>query len=713
FAPEQGFQVGVTADEASDGERSLRVSAPDNAEAGAWLPVTQRVDVEKLRGKRIRYLAMVKADVASNMDGVGPGAAQLWLRVDRPMAAGFFDNMGDRPIRTNRWQRYEIVGEVAHDATDVFLGVFLRAPGALWLDDVRLEVIGEFVEGEGNVQPRALTQRELANAEAVVRLMPIIEHWHPADQAEGIGWESFTVRALDTALDAETDEALVAALVGVIRPIAPTVRIWAGDAADAPAAHEALRTETAQVAGIENIGRGPSTSIYRSTKRVAFRANDSFVFAEPGSSYRAELVPGVWCDVPLTLPYDGGTLPHGDAPPVEGWRPEGWTPNVDDLLSRLTAAGRAWMVFEHFYPHWDVVDVDWDAALRTALGEVAAAPDELQTMRALQRLVAKAEDGHGSVASRLNWQRYSLPASLVWAGDRLVVTVPSEGSGLERGDAVTAIDGRPVSELRAEAEAIISGATQGWLDDRTRRLVGGSAEPEIPVVIERGDEQLEVVVTGIGPAALFELEEARPANGDEVADGVVYVNLVGMTTDALNELMPLLAEAEGIVFDLRGYPDSGAYQLLSHLSGDTIFGPWWNIPTYKYPEQRDVEYRRDRWVLRPSEPTLTPNTVWVIDGSAISYAESVMGTIEGNGLGTIVGAPTAGTNGNINTVDLFTGDTRVIWTGMRVTKHDDTAHHGTGVLPTVTVERTVEGIRERRDELLERAVEIAAEGAVR
>ena len=49
-----------------------------------------------------------------------------------------------------------------------------------------------------------------------------------------------------------------------------------------------------------------------------------------------------------------------------------------------------------------------------------------------------------------------------------------------------------------------------------------------------------------------------------------------------------------------------------------------------------------------------------------------------------------------------------MFTGMRVLNRDDSTHHGIGIVPDVPVERTVEGIRAGRDELLERAVAIAA-----
>jgi len=82
-----------------------------------------------------------------------------------------------------------------------------------------------------------------------------------------------------------------------------------------------------------------------------------------------------------------------------------------------------------------------------------------------------------------------------------------------------------------------------------------------------------------------------------------------------------------------------------------------------------------------------------------------MSFIEGYRLGTTVGQPTAGTNGNINAFDL-PGGFRVMWTGMEVVKHDGSRHHLIGIRPKVRVQRTIKGIRDGRDEFLERALKV-------
>lgn len=103
---------------------------------------------------------------------------------------------------------------------------------------------------------------------------------------------------------------------------------------------------------------------------------------------------------------------------------------------------------------------------------------------------------------------------------------------------------------------------------------------------------------------------------------------------------------------------------------------------------------------------------FLTDGRAISYAETYLGIVEHYRLAEIVGGPTAGTNGNINPFQL-PGGYGVVWTGMKVLKHDGSRHHGVGILPTVPAEPTRAGIAAGRDEILERALKVVAgeEGA--
>ena len=163
--------------------------------------------------------------------------------------------------------------------------------------------------------------------------------------------------------------------------------------------------------------------------------------------------------------------------------------------------------------------------------------------------------------------------------------------------------------------------------------------------------------------------------------------------------------AKGIICDVRGYPNSN-HQFISHLLSikDTSTS-WIRDPEFIYPDQEQVGYRRLGWGLVPLTPHFAAPVAFLIDGRAISYADSYMSFIEHYKLAAIVGEATAGTNGDINPFRL-PGGYRLVWTGAKVVKHDGSQHHGIGVIPTVPVKRTIAGVRAGKDEFLEKAIEV-------
>ena len=174
---------------------------------------------------------------------------------------------------------------------------------------------------------------------------------------------------------------------------------------------------------------------------------------------------------------------------------------------------------------------------------------------------------------------------------------------------------------------------------------------------------------------------------------------------AIDSDMNVLAKAKGVVFDLRGYPNNN-HEVISHLLTSKDTNNWMHIPQIVYPDrERIAGWTNYGWHMEPKEPKIAGKTVFLTDGTAISYAESFMGYIEGYKLAEIVGQPTAGTNGNVNPFDL-PGGYSFSWTGMKVVKHDGSQHHLIGIQPTVPLQRTLKAVREGRDEYIEKALQV-------
>jgi C-terminal processing protease CtpA/Prc len=127
------------------------------------------------------------------------------------------------------------------------------------------------------------------------------------------------------------------------------------------------------------------------------------------------------------------------------------------------------------------------------------------------------------------------------------------------------------------------------------------------------------------------------------------------------------------------------------------------------PDRQDLSYAKSGWPVKPKSPRFKSKVVFIVEPFVVSFGETYMGIIEHYKLAEIVGQTTAGCNGNVNFISL-PGGFRVMWTGMKVLKHDGSQHHLIGIQPTVPVKRTIKAVREGRDQYLEKAIEIIRKG---
>lgn len=419
----------------------------------------------------------------------------------------------------------------------------------------------------------------------------------------------------------------------------------------------------------------------------------------PGSEVLEDLGAGVHVRVPLTVPVlrSGATWPAGAPDALEAELRSNPCHDPDDPDTRIAAVVMAWSVFQHFFPYFDDLEVDWDAALVSALTEARDAESGADMIGVLERLLVPLADGHGSV-SHPRYPLAHLPIELDLVDGQLVVVRP-HGEDLVPGDVVVAVDRAPAADVVAAERTRVSGSPQ-LRDWAAARRAGSGAEGESHVlVVANGETSREVTLTsGFTSAPLQE----GPAI-EVLPDGVIYLDLNRASWDTIEAQLPALAAAPGVVVDLRRYPVNQAYRLLPHLLAEPCRHQWMWLPEIARPNREGWTWRGVGWDVVPEAPHIGGPVVWITTSRAASFAESVMGFVPAHGLGPIVGEPTAGANGNVNP---FTtpGGFQVSWTGMRVTTHAGVSLHGIGIAPSIPVTRTLADVREGRDPWREAAL---------
>ncbi len=334
------------------GARCVEMTGVAKPPDGSFGNLVEMAPAEGYRGHAIRLKAAVRVQ--------GPGTqALMWLRVDRADGLTLsLDNIGDRPITSSAWNHYETLVGAPEDALKIVFGVRLHGPGKAWVDNFSLETIGELT-AQG---PRSLTAQGLRNLTAFTKLYGYVRFFHPSDQATATDWQRFPVdgvRAIESAVD---DAEIASRLTALFRPVAPTVELNPSSAqppsASPPtdATREWIRIDYVGVKlpeGTTPNGRG----VYRST-RIKAPAK-----TPPRPPFIAELVPGLFVSVPLTLPTGpDSTLPHLPKLPAPPLAPQPPTDRVIEPAGVVVA----WNILQHLHPYFDVVEAAWPAELPKA-----------------------------------------------------------------------------------------------------------------------------------------------------------------------------------------------------------------------------------------------------------------------------------------------------------------------------------------------------------
>lgn len=674
----------------------------------------QSVDATSYRGKRIRLSGSIRLEFK---EGPGP-MAQMWLRVDRVgKKMGFFDNMNDRPVVASAWMPVEIIGDVAADAEQLALGVMLPYGGEkLWIAPMTLEVLGEtpVVRAEGS---KPLTTQGRRNLEAFTRALNYIRFFHPSDEAARADWNRLASEGVRAVEGATSVVDLVEHLQRFFAPYAPTAQFLAqGKQPKIPT----TPPNASFVVRWNHLGFGQanSRSGYKSIREfapLAERAARGWV--DPHATAPLGLTAGVNMWLPSVLFADAskGTLPkvtvlHLSTQVSELPQPTaGGSGSGEDRATRLGDVALAWGIFQHFYPYFDVVQTDWNSELSNALRAAALDQGAESFLHTLRRMVAALKDGHGRVdgaGSRAS----SVPSlDLVMVdGQPVVRYAGASAKAVPAGSQILSVDGEPSQTRTAHLKTEISSAGEGWMNSRlTQEFLEGDAGTKV-LVRYRSASGLEGGATLPRDATVREQRVAlKPERLTELKPGVWYVDLDRVSDQDFQEALPKLAQAKGVIFDLRGYPKMSP-TFLQHLADFPLESARWNKPIVTQPDGNAWGWDTSgRWDLEPKVPRITGKRVFLTGGGAISRAESYLGIVEAYKLAEIVGEPSAGTNGNVNPFTL-PGGYSVHWTGMKVLKQDGTTHHGVGIQPTVMVRPTQQGLAEGRDEVLEKAIEIVS-----
>jgi hypothetical protein len=419
-----------------------------------------------------------------------------------------------------------------------------------------------------------------------------------------------------------------------------------------------------------------------------------------------------------------------------------YSTSFPDKNLRLLALYRYWNIIQYFFPYKYLTDKNWDEVLREYIPKFINAKTALEYQLTLLQLADETNDTHARHFLRANeidllrGTRYApfrtneidslrgtryAPFRVRFIENKLTVTdyfnpELKETAGLEIGDFITYINGKEIEYIPASNEA----ARMYYI---------------APDLVRSNNHSIHIVYNSSGTIKQKELTlyERSDLNMTEISNKLSYDSIridkdsrfIGyITLETINEIeishiKKSFMNAKGIIIDIRNYPATfvpfslGNYFTskrkpfarftTANLNNPGEFNFSRNVPFLD--KNAGNRYSSNIFEKPRSNKYFQGKLVIIVNEETISQAEYTAMAFRAGDNTVIIGSQTQGADGNVSFIPL-PGGLKAGISGIGVYYPDGRGTQRIGIVPDIEVKPTIQGIREGRDELLEKAIEI-------
>ena len=650
-------------------------------------------------GKQITLTGYIKTE------NVTDGYAGLWMRIDPQIA---FDNMQEKGIKgTTDWTKYEITLAMNPDETkQIVVGGLLVGKGKMWLDNFHITIDGkefydlkpyekylfpaekdeEFNFGS-NVQFPIVNDRLTDDLELLGKVWGFLKYYHPLVAAGNYNWDYELFRILPAYLKTTNTRQRDELLVG-----------WIDKYGKVPVC------STCKDAGKDDIQKPDFSWITKSniSQPLKDRLTEVYKNRNQLSHFYISMAPGV--GNPVFIHEEAySNFPYPDA----GFR----------LLSLY----RFWNMIQYFDPNKNITDKNWNKVLKDYIPLFIGTKDKLEYELAALRIIGEVNDTHanlwggGSKIAELRGNMYS-PFRVQFVEGKLVVTdyYNPEFVGIAQlkiGDIITNINHKPVESIIDSLRPYYPASNQAArLRDIEGDLLRSNKDSILITYLSSGQKKQKSLLlynkSNLKMYGWYKINKEEKCY--KLLDGNIgYITLATIKAEDISPIMESFKSTKGIIIDIRNYPSTFVpFSLGSYFVTDTV--PFVKFTEGSVDNPGRFTFRSGAKIPKGFE-TYNGKLVVLVNEFTQSQAEYTTMAFRAGRNTTIVGSTTAGADGNVSPITLPGGLSTYI-SGIGVFYPNGTPTQRVGIIPDVKIEPTINGIKNGKDELLEKGIEIINNG---
>lgn len=597
------------------------------------------------------------------------------------------------------WKKYSVELSLTDQVKNIVIGGWLKgAKGKVWFDELQVYIEGKdlektkvfkarldssYVKGSG-IKLSNLDKRRIKDLQLLGQVWGFLKYHHPSVTSGHYNWDyelfKFLPNYLKTSSAKKRDQLLIHWItsLGSVAPCTPCK--------EAPDSEVRMKSDLSWVRSKE-IGQELQEKIV-----------DVYNNRNQGKQYYVSIAMGI------------GNAEFINEDPYEQYI-------FPDDGFRLLASYRYWNIIRYFFPYRYAIEENWDAVLLEFIPRFASAEDKLEYRKAVVELIGRVHDTHANLWGRDSvWSNYKgkfiAPIQTKFIENQLVVTNFYHDSlgrqtSVQIGDIITAIDGivpSKIANARLKFYPASNYTTQ--LRDLAKDMLRGNSR-SFKIEIKRGNETLVKTIKRYRLDSINTRLDGSYSLPDScyrlIANDIGYINLGNIKSNLLPNMFKKFKSTKGLIIDIRNYPSEfvvfslGNYLLpasvpfvkfsIANLNQPGSF-LWGTIMNAGY---NNSDYYSGRIVILVNEITQ-------------SQGEYTAMALRASKNATVMGSTTAGADGNVS-IFYLPGKLRTMISGIGVYYPDGQETQRVGIVPDTVVTPTIAGVKEKRDELLDRAIQ--------
>ena len=399
--------------------------------------------------------------------------------------------------------------------------------------------------------------------------------------------------------------------------------------------------------------------------------------------------------------------------------------DYSDESYRLLGLFRVWNVMEYYSPYLDILDEDWEDLLPDFIIQMLQGDDQHSYDLTIAALTAKLQDAHVTFGSNEDFIKKEFGEYLIndvefvsAEGEVVILQTFDESCPLQSGDIVRKLDGVDIKDVIEHQKRYLSVTTDEKIKNALEYtlLRSHSKTPEVTVIRDGKEMTFNVDASEFqgysGPryGVSFQDGEPKPYEIIEGNIGVINPDFMDLQSGVIHanevkwaEAMNALKDTDGLVVDLRQYPSNSWFclppyffeepevGLIAATISEAVPGTFLKEPVYNFNRKPRAAYSYDKEV------------VVLVDEHSQSASEYTAMLLRNGEKVTLMGENTIGSNGFCLLLPI-PGGNMVLYTAQGIYTPDGGQTQRIGVSPDIEVKKTIEGIKEGRDEVKEAAI---------